>query len=344
MPQTPAQLISVSGDPGNWIILRTPIRFAGVTEIVPGSLIVVPYRLIGDPLLLPLKGLWWLMLAIAVTTACWWPMLRGITKSIGRMEQATEQIAQGRFDTTIAVARPDELGRLSTSIETMAGRLGALVSGQKRFLGDTAHELRSPLGRMQVALEILDTRVQDAERAYVGDLKEDVEALSLLTDELLLYARAELADRSRAQAAINLAPIVERVIAREGHDAQFAVDVDPQAAVRGDAQLIERAIANVIRNAVKYAGTAGPIDITVTNQGEAAVIAIADCGPGVGADSLGRLFDPFFREDVARNRKTGGVGLGLAIVRSAVEACGGTVQCRNRSSGGLEVQMTMRRA
>lgn len=341
MPQTPARLVSVRGGPKTWIVLRTPIRFADTIEIIPGSLIVVPYAGLNDPLLFPIRWLWWSLLALGVTGACWWPLLRGLTRDLGRMEVATGQISEGRFDIKPGIAREDEVGRLSASIERMAGRLGALVSGQKRFLGDTAHELRSPLGRMQVALAILDTRLGQPERAYVADLKEDVEALAHLTDELLMYAQGELRDRGQALGLVSLRPIVEKVVAKEGQGADITIDVSPGATVKADALLLERAIANVVRNAVKYAAQAGPIAIRSASDDGVTTITVTDHGPGVAAASLERLFDPFFREDAARNRKTGGTGLGLAIVRSVVEACGGTVSCSNRLPHGLEVKMRL---
>lgn len=343
MPQTPARLISVSGGPKTWIVLRTPIRFSDTNEIVPGSLIVVPYSSLNDPLLFPIRWLWWSMLAVGVTAACWWPLLRRLTVSLGRMEQATSQIAEGRFDTGLGISRSDEVGRLSTSIERMAARLGALVGGQKRFLGDTAHELRSPLGRMQVALAILDTRVPDAERAYVRDLKDDVEALGQLTADLLEYARAELADRSVTLAAVNVAESIDKVVSRESRSSvTFDVRVPAGLIVEADPSLFDRAIANLVRNAVQYAGAAGPIAITAASEATGTVITVSDTGPGVSPESIERIFDPFYREDVARNRRTGGVGLGLAIVRSAVEACGGTVSCRNRQPHGLEVRLAFK--
>lgn len=341
MPQTPAALVSVSGGPEHWIVLRTPIRFAGEITIIPGSLIVVPYGLFGDPLLFPMQGLWWVLLAVAVTAACWWPMLRGITKSLGRMEQATREIARGQFDTTLGISRSDEIGRLAASIQSMAARLAVLVSGQKRFLGDTAHELRSPLGRMQIALELLDTRVRETENRYVADLKEDVASLRLLTDDLLQYARAALGDRARALEEVALGPLVERVIAKEGKGSAIANRLDTGTVVQGDPQLLERAIANVVRNAVKYAGQAGPITIAGTREGDRVIVSVADEGPGVSPESLDRIFDPFYREDAARNRRTGGVGLGLTIVKTAIEACGGTVSCRNRQPHGLDVRLAL---
>lgn len=340
MPQTPARLVSVPGRPKTWIVLRTPIRFADTTEIVPGSLVVVPYSWLNDPLLFPIRWLWWSMLALGVTAACWWPLLRRLTVSLGCMEQATSRIAEGRFDTRLGISRADEVGRLSGSIERMAARLGTLVTGQKRFLGDTAHELRSPLGRMQVALEILDTRVPAPERPYVRDLKDDVEALSRLTDDLLQYARAELSDRTVALMPINVADAVGRIVAREDRaSVTFDVRVADGLIVNVEPSLFERAISNLVRNAVKYAGAAGPIAIVAARDAHGTEIVVADSGPGVSPESIERIFDPFFREDVARNRKTGGVGLGLAIVRSSVEACGGTVSCRNRQPNGLEVRL-----
>lgn len=340
MPQTPARLVSVTGEPKTWIVLRTPIRFADTTDIVPGSLIVVPYSRLNDPLLFPVRWFWWSLLALALTAACWWPLLRRLTVSLSRMEQATSQIAEGRFDTRLGIARPDEVGRLSESIERMAARLGALVTGQKRFLGDTAHELRSPLGRMQVALEILDTHVQEPERPYVRDLKDDVEALSRLTDDLLQYARAELSNRAVTLTPVNVADVIGKVIAREDRASMtFDVRVPDGLIVNAEPSLFERAISNLVRNAVKYAGAAEPIVIQATRDAAGTTITVSDSGPGVAPESIERIFDPFYREDVARNRKTGGVGLGLAIVRSAVEACGGTVSCRNRQPHGLEVRL-----
>jgi two-component system sensor histidine kinase CpxA len=344
MPQTPAHLIPVATGPRFWIVLRLPIRFAGATDILPGSLLVVPYGFFTDPLLFPLRTLLWGLLALSITVVCWWPVLRSITKSLGRMEHATSEIAQGKFDTKIGVARSDEIGRLSSSIEQMAGRLGTMVSGQKRFLGDTAHELRSPIGRMQIALEILENRVAEPERAYVGDLKEDVEALRKLTDELLQYARAELRERGRLLESVPLLPLVERVIVKDSNGATITSTIDARTIVNADPGLLERAISNIVRNAAAYAGAAGPIHINATEDRGQVVISVADQGPGVAPESLQRLFEPFYREDEARNRKTGGVGLGLAIVRSAIEACGGSVSCHLREPHGLDVRIVLQSA
>ena len=343
MPQTPADMVRDPASSAVWLIIRTPIRFAGDVDIIAGSLLIAPYNLLRDPLLFPLRPLLWIVLAVAVTALCWWPMLRSITRSLRRMEHATSEIAHGRFGTRIDVSRDDEIGRLAASIEEMARRLDAMVSGQKRFLGDTAHELRSPLGRMQVALEILAQRGSGPDRGYVNDLKEDVEELRQLTDDLLQYARAELAPRSGAHQSVPVRPIVDRVIAKEAKGATILVEDFEDAPAQGDALLIERAVSNVIRNAVKYAADAGPIIVSSRVDDRLVSVCVADSGPGVASESIGRLFEPFYRADEARARKTGGVGLGLAIVRSAIEACGGSVSCRNREPRGFEVLLNLNR-
>ena len=206
--------------------------------------------------------------------------------------------------------------------------------------GEQGRQLRAVAHRMQVALEILNTRVQDPERGYLRDLKDDVDALSRLTDDLLQYARAELSDRTVTLVPVNVAEAIAKVVAREDRASViFDVRVPAELTVRAEPSLFERTVSNLVRNAVKYAGAAGPIVISATRDTAGTTITVSDSGPGVAPESVERVFDPFYREDVARNRKTGGVGLGLAIVRSAVEACGGTVSCRNRQPHGLEVRL-----
>jgi signal transduction histidine kinase len=350
MPQTPPIVIRAAQAPHTWIGLRMPIRFAdatnGASGILPGTLLVVPHSLIGSALFPPIRWLAWALLALGVTLICWLPLLRGLTRSLVRMEQATGRIAEGRFDTKLAIDRHDEVGRLAASIEQMAGRLDVLVSGQKRFLGDSAHELRSPLGRMRVALEILEQRVGDEDRSYVADLQEDVEELASLTDNLLEFARFDLGARTAPAVETDVAEAVRRAVRRESHagvDVEIAVPEGLKVMAQPDA--LFRAVANVLRNAVRYAGASGPILVHAHANDSAGTVdvVVSDRGPGVPPDALDRLCEPFFRVDAARNRKTGGTGLGLAITKSAVEASGGRITCRNRVPTGLEVRLTLSR-
>jgi two-component system sensor histidine kinase CpxA len=261
------------------------------------------------------------------------------------MTGAAVQMAQGQFGTRVDTDRRDELGRLGESLNHMAGRLGEYVTGQKRFLGDIAHELCSPLARMEMALGVLEQRAAPGQGDYVNDVREEVRHMSALVNELLSFSKAGLRTKDIELRPVALAELFARVIAREAQGkSDITVNADAAPKVLADPDLLARAIGNVLRNAVRYAGDAGPITIAATTRGEGVLLAITDSGPGVPPETLHRLFDPFYRPETARTREGGGAGLGLAIVKSCVEACGGTVTVKNAQPHGLEVTMTLRSA
>jgi two-component system, OmpR family, sensor histidine kinase CpxA len=282
---------------------------------------------------------------LLLSALCWLPFLRGITRSVAKMTGATGQIAEGQFDIQLPVTRRDELGQLSASINGMAARLGRLVTGQKRFLGDAAHELCSPLARIQVALGILERSATPEQVEVVADLKEDAAEMSALVNDLLAFSKAGLRAPEANLGTVSVAEVAAHAIGREVPEGVPAVSsVDAQLHVVADPDLLLRALSNVIRNAVRYAGTAGPIEVAAQREGADTVISVRDCGPGLAAKDLEAVFEPFYRPEVARTRAGGGVGLGLAIVRTCVEACQGTVRCRNRTPAGLEVEMRLKAA
>src|SRR5262249_44574407 len=152
-----------------------------------------------------------------------------------QMMNATASVAEGHFDIRVDTARHDEIGRLGQAINQMAGRLRSYVQGQKRFLGDVAHELRSPLGRMQLALSILENHTEEQGRRYLVDLKEEVESMSALTTELLAFARAELRPEPVVLRTILLRPVIERAVdAEAGERAEIEIAVDSNLQVKGD--------------------------------------------------------------------------------------------------------------
>jgi two-component system sensor histidine kinase CpxA len=288
---------------------------------------------------------WLLAVAIvlALSILLWLPFVRGITRAIGQMTTAAEQIAEERFDVRVDERRTDEIGRLGKAINHLAARLSGFVHGQKRFLGDVSHELNSPLGRLQVALGILEERVDPAQRGYVADAQEDVRLMSHLVSELLAYAKAGIKTAEVKLEPIVLRPLVEQVIAREvSGTANINVEIEDSLTVLAQPELLARALANVIRNAVRYAGQAGPIVVSATREDKQVKISVADQGAGVPTESLEKLFDPFYRPESHRARATGGAGLGLAIVKTCVEACQGTVTAHNRQPNGFEIAITLR--
>ena len=278
--------------------------------------------------------------AVVFSGLFWLPLVRGITRSVGQMTAATRQIADGRFDVRLRTRRRDELGSLAQSINGMAARLDGFVVGQKRFLGDIAHELCSPLARLQLALGILEERASPGQAPFVRSAAEKAEQMSALVGELLSFSKASFGAAAAPRGPVNLRHAVEEAARREGAEPQ--IEVAPDVVVAADADLLIRALSNLLRNAIRYAADAGPITVRAEGtSGGTVEIMVADCGPGVPEAELTKIFDPFYRADASRARETGNAGLGLTIVKACLEGCCGSVAAANRLPHGLAVTIQL---
>jgi two-component system, OmpR family, sensor histidine kinase CpxA len=310
---------------------------------VPGMLIISTDSVRAGGLLLDFSLWLWIGAGAVVFSVLFWlPLVGGITRALAQMNFATAQIAEGRFDARVSERRRDELGSLGAAINRMAARLAGFVSGQKRFTGDIAHELCAPIARMQMAVGILEERAEAKDRQYVEDLREEVQHMSNLVNELLSFSKASLGAGTARLQTMPLRPLIEKAVKRETRDgAELVNEVPGELAATVDPELIVRAVSNLLRNAVRYAGDAGPITVTARALDGEVELIVADRGPGVPEMELPRLFDPFYRVDTSRARETGGVGLGLSIVKTCVQSCHGAVTCRNREGGGFEVVLRL---
>jgi len=323
-----------------WVGIRIPVADGQERRRLQTTLLAAASSL-GGGLFVDVKP--WLFAAlgaVAISALLWLPFVRGLTRSIGELTRATERIAEGQFDIQVSGERGDELGRLAHAVNRLATRLGGFVTGQKRFLGDVAHEFCSPLSRLQMALGILEQRVEERQRPYVEDLRAEAQEMSQLVNELLSFSKAGLKPGEIKIVPVGLLEVVRRVTAREvSETVRIEMDVPEGLQAMAEPELLARALGNVLRNAIRYAAAAGPITIAVRAEKDLVVLTVADRGPGVPPESVSKLFDPFYRVDNSRTRQTGGIGLGLAIVRTCMEACGGRVSARNRETGGLEINL-----
>ena len=279
---------------------------------------------------------------ILISALLWIPLVRHITKPLGRMTRAAEEIAKGKFDVAVLEQRRDEIGRLSSAIDHMMSRLHGFVEGQKRFLRDVAHELGSPIARIQFGLGILEQHVDEKNSERLADVTEDVAHMSNLVNELLSFSRTELNPEKVKLEPVELLAVVQKAARREGMASEeMVIDINPSIKVMADPALLSRAISNLIRNAVKYGGHAGPICITARKEKNVVSIEIQDSGPGIPETLLDKIFEPFFRTETSRDRESGGVGLGLSIVKTCMDACGGTVNARNLEPQGFSVTLTL---
>jgi two-component system sensor histidine kinase CpxA len=257
------------------------------------------------------------------------------------MRVAAEYMAQGHFDRRLDIERSDEIGSLATSLNHLATRLEEFVMGKKQFLGDIAHELGSPLARLQYAVAIMESQARPEMQPILDDVREEVAQMAALLQEILQFTKAGLQSELHMQ-PVELSEALEHVLLQENipHE-QISSQLEEGLSVLADPLYLRRAIANVLRNSLRYAEGSGPILLEARREKDEVLLRISDKGPGVPPELVHRLCDPFFRTESARTRETGGVGLGLSIVKRCVEACGGTVLLRNLAPHGLAVEMRL---
>lgn len=281
---------------------------------------------------------WTLVGVLLVSALIWFPFVRRMSRRLRTLTSAAESISEGDFDVEVASQRTDELGRLSRAVQRMALRLDDYVSGQKRFLGDIAHELCSPLVRVRMCLGILEQEMSEQEQDKLDAVNEEVDELSQLVNELLDFSKASLKPESLSLAVVGLEELVKEVLGREASGREVVVMVESGLELATNADLLKRALGNVVRNAVRYAGDDSEIVVRALRHEGSVAIQVLDRGPGVPEEWLTRIFEPFSRPEKARTREGGGSGLGLAIAKTCTEALGGSIRGRNREGGGFGVE------
>ncbi|MGO9085121.1 MAG: ATP-binding protein [Terriglobales bacterium] len=277
-----------------------------------------------------------------------------LTKPIVRLRAATQQLTAGDLTARIGAPtgkRRDEVAGLMRDFDAMAERLETLVKAQSRLLNDISHELRSPLARLNVALGLARQRSGAESSEMMDRIELEASRLNELIGRILTLARLEDGEQLVPQTPVPL----DELVANVAEDAEFEAQArrchvhttipEGDWEVRGNASLLHSAAENVIRNAIRYTQEETSVEIELTREqgikGPEVVLKVSDSGPGVPADSLEKLFEPFYRIDDARGRLTGGVGLGLAITERAVRFHGGRVSAHNREQGGLRIEIRL---
>ena len=306
--------------------------------------VIFPYRfLLGG--LLAITVLQWLVPALAGALLCLL-LARHLAAPVRTLQGAARKIADGDLSVRAAPAigsRNDELGDLARDFDSMADRIQALLRKQQELLGDVSHELRSPLTRLNVSLELVRRGKVDA----IERMQADLDRLDSLIGQILTLTRLQTRDDHRANTPVNLRSILESVV----EDACFEVKEDGKSVVisrsddccvEGDPALLRNCLENVVRNAVHYTKPETEVVLSldlVGNASESARILVSDRGDGVPEEALDRIFEPFYRVTEARGHQTGGTGLGLSIAQRIALVHGGCIRARNRDRGGLEMEI-----
>jgi len=318
-------------------------RYTLVIELPPEHMLFGPH---GTP------GLGLLIAILSSGLVCY-ILARYLTAPVVRLRAATQRLATGDLSARAGVPRSrrhDEMAELVRDFDAMAERLEKLVNAQARLLNDISHELRSPLARLNVALGLARQRTGPEAQGALERIDLEANRLNELIGELLTIARLESGDQSRQKSPIHLGELIDEIVKDADFEAQsrgchVEYVVAEDSVVMGVPLLLRSAIENVVRNAIRYTkeGTSVQVRLERGNRpgGAEAIIRVTDSGPGVPRESLEKLFRPFYRIDDARNRQTGGAGLGLAITERAVRLHRGTVGAANRPQGGLMVEIRL---
>jgi two-component system sensor histidine kinase CpxA len=277
-----------------------------------------------------------------------WALARYLSSPIGKLRDAARKLAAGDLKTRVSPQlgrRHDELGLLAADFDLMAERIEALITSQERLTRDVSHELRSPLARMNLALEIAKQKSNGDARPLLDRIENESLRLNEMIGRILTLSKLESGSGDIELDDIDLTELVEDVVA----DAEFEAKAKNKGVkleavgchVRGNESLLRSAVENVLRNAVRYTHENTTVDVRLEKRGDNAVIRVVDSGGGVPEAELANLFRPFYRVGEARERQTGGIGLGLAIAERAIQAHGGSIRAMNEGQG-LAVEIALK--
>lgn len=293
----------------------------------------------------------WVQLILVITISFFlcWLLAKTLIGPLLKIQQATVELGKGKLNTRITdVSRNDEIGDLANNFNQMASRIENNVQAHQRLLGDVSHELRSPLTRLQLAIGLAEKNKLSTNKLseHLNRCEHEVDQLDNMLGDILLLSKLEHAFESPKFETVNLSSLLETTVS----DCQYLANKKGcnivfkstnACLVDGNINLLQSALSNILNNAIKYTDDGSTIIASLTCDETQVICQIADQGIGVPEEQLNNLFDPFYRVDEARDRDSGGIGLGLAIAKQAIERHHGKLSANNNSDGGLTITITL---
>ena len=264
-----------------------------------------------------------------------------LSSPLKKLQSTVQAFAEGNLDARVSPElgnRRDEVADLAREFDVMAERIAALISSQKRLLADISHELRSPLARLSVALELARKNSNGKAIAALDRIEQEAERLNQLVGQLLALTRLESGAERVPPDIVPLEDLVQQVVDDANYEAkplrkEVHVNNLEHCRVRGSAELLRSAVENVVRNAVRYTAEGTAVEVSLQWKLDKAVFIVSDHGPGVPENELEHIFEPFYRVSEARERTSGGAGLGLSIAERTVKLHGGSILAENSKTG-----------
>jgi len=289
------------------------------------------------------------IMLIVVSGVCYL-LARSLTTPIRKLQKTAQQIAGGDYSARVGKSlgrTGNEIADLGRDFDIMVDRTEKVISAQKRLLRDISHELRSPLARLNVALALAKKRLDAEDDSFLNKIGQEADRLNELIGHLLTLARLESGAGIPAAELVNLTMLLLEIAGDVDFEAAsngrgVKIVSSEEVTVTGSRELLRRAIENIVRNAAHYTAKNTRVEISLSVEGKEAEIWVVDYGAGVPEQDLPHLFEPFYRVAKARERETGGAGIGLAIAEQAVKAHGGRMTARNGDDhNGLIVTITL---
>jgi len=284
------------------------------------------------------------LIALLITAVLSALLARHLSRPVRAVRLATQRLAAGDLAARVPEsARPgDDISGLAHDFNRMAGRLQSLLDSRNELLRDISHELRSPLARLQVAVEL---GRKNPDEAALDRMQLEVERMDALIGELLALARLDAGQATMVQESVALSTLLADIcedarFEAQADDKQVLLEAHP-VTVTGDPALLHSIFDNIIRNAIRHTPPGSSVSVVLEADAGRATVTIADQGPGVPESQLQRIFEPFVRVSAARDRDSGGHGLGLAIARRAATLHGGSLSAENLADGGLSIQVAL---
>ena len=303
------------------------------------------WRVLGRPRVFALPLL---VTALLSGVLCYW-LARYLLLPVNQLREASRAMAAGDFAQRVAPGlggRRDEIAGLAHDFDHMAARIEKLMASQMQLLGDISHELRSPLARLVVALELAQQKQGAEASAEFERIALETERMNELIGQVLAITRMETGAGQIEREALQVNALLEKLVENcnfelGADDRQVAIVAAEAATIEADPALITSALENVIRNAARYTAPGTTVEVDARVSEDWFVIRVRDHGPGIPETMLEQVFDPFVRVGEARDRGSGGHGLGLAIARRAIVLHGGEIGAANHVGGGLQITVRL---
>ena len=330
--QAPARPIRVPGQGPEFQVQTQDgktlvIQFPRPTNRPPGMTLIGPGGP-GGAMRLPFSFAWMLGLVAFAVALGTYPIVRRLTKRLETLELGVKQWGDGDLSLRLPEQGHDEVAVLAQGFNVAAQRVQALLLSHKALLANASHELRSPLTRIRMGLELMGSQPSPV---FKDEIERNIQELDQLIDEILLASRLDASEADLGTLEpVDMAGLAAEECARANADLDAGDDA-PALLVNGVNKLLRRVVRNLLENARRHA--AGRATVTLRQSSGRVVLTVCDNGPGVPAELRERIFEPFYRLPGATERD-GGVGLGLALVQSIVQRHGGTVRCEGHAASG----------